>query len=37
MRLFRRSIHVLAILFLAASASPVVYGRSSDVQGKTDI
>ena len=37
MRLFRRSIHVLAILFLAASASPVVYGRSSAVQGKNDI
>ena len=36
MRSFRRSIHVLAILLFAASASPVVYGRSSAVQGKND-
>ena len=33
---FRRSIHVLAILLLAASASPVVFARSSAVQGKND-
>ena len=37
MRSFRRSIHVLAILLFAASASPVAYARSSAVQGKNDI
>jgi uncharacterized membrane protein YhiD involved in acid resistance len=37
MRSFRRSIHALAILLLAASASPVVDGRSSAVQAKNDI